>query len=229
MGSPLTMASFRANFDGTAVGTLGLVTPMGGMGGFDQCNAQIGGQVTDTQSHLGIDAVGVTLTGGILGAPKKANTALDGTYVFSGLCFGTYSVEASTPTGYTPSGASSTSVPLDDNESLTINFGFSPKPVVSTAYTTFGQGAWGAKPKGKNAGKILADFFALVYPSGEVEVGIPDTVGRFSVTLTGPEAVTTFLPQGGLPRPLDRSYVDPPSMWKVKHKGKFKHHFMISQ
>jgi len=47
--------------------------------------------------------------------------------------------------------------------------------------------------------------------------------------MTGADVIQTFLPQGGPVVALTKSYVDPISLWKPKHNGKFGHHKMISQ
>ena len=72
-------------------------------------------------------------------------------------------------------------------------------------YTTYTQGGWGAPPHGNNPGKLLADNFATVYPSGVV-------IGRnpnFKLTFTSASAVEAFLPQGGTPGVLTGSATDP--------------------
>src|SRR5206468_12365918 len=64
-GTPFA-GTFAADFDGRAMGPGGAVTPMGLSGSLDQCTAQIGGFVQNTATLGGIDAVAMTMTGGVL-------------------------------------------------------------------------------------------------------------------------------------------------------------------
>jgi hypothetical protein len=65
------------------------------------------------------------------------------------------------------------------------------------------QGGWGAVPHGNNPGAYLHAHFAAAFPSG-LTVGCDKTI-----TLTSAQAVTNFLPQGGSPKALTTSYVNP--------------------
>ncbi len=77
-------------------------------------------------------------------------------------------------------------------------------------FYTYGQGAWGAKPSGGNAGQILAENFASVYPGGFVEVGIPGS-GGFSMKFTSALAIQNYLPASGAPGVLTADLVNPTS------------------
>lgn len=65
------------------------------------------------------------------------------------------------------------------------------------------QGGWGAVPNGNNSGAYLHANFAAAFPAG-LTVGCTKTI-----TLTSAQAVTNFLPQGGSPKVLTASYVNP--------------------
>jgi hypothetical protein len=72
-------------------------------------------------------------------------------------------------------------------------------------FTTYTQGGWGAKPAGKNPGRLLADRFAAVCPTGLV-VGLGMTI-----TFTRASDVEAYLPHGGKEagRSLRRCYTNP--------------------
>jgi len=72
-------------------------------------------------------------------------------------------------------------------------------------FKTFGQGGWGAPPHGGNPGMYLQDHWSLL---DTVIIGC-DTIGGKKLTFTTSQAITEFLPQGGKPRPLDSSCVNP--------------------
>jgi hypothetical protein len=74
-------------------------------------------------------------------------------------------------------------------------------------FTTFTQGGWGAAPHGNNPGALLADNFDAVYGTGCVIIGS----GTKTVKFTSALAIQTFLPSGGTPNKLDKSYTDPSS------------------
>ena len=232
-------------FTGTASGTAGSIPRLEML----NCYGIIGDRVWNDLNQNGIQDVdepgiagaGVTLLHGT-DAPKFQTTDANGNFLFSRVCGGDNQLDVASPAGYTASPSGLGGDPeLDSNGSgvsvnlasgavdRSVDFGFFQVPVVSSAYTTFTQGAWGAKPKPGNAAQILVDYFDLMYPTGEAIIGIPNTAGRHSITVTGAAAVQTFLPQGGLPWKLDRSYVDPAHISLPKHFGKFKGHFMIGQ
>ena len=235
----------EGGFSGNAAGTAGTIPRVEMM----NCYGIIGDRVWNDLNQNGIQDVGEP---GIAGAgvtlvhgsdpPKFQTTDTNGNFLFARVCGGDNQIDVASPAGYTgsPSGLGG-NPELDSNGSgvtvtlvsgavdRSVDFGFYQVPVVSSAYTTFTQGAWGAKPKAGNAAQVLVDYFDLLYPTGEAIVGIPNTTGRHSITVTGAAAVQTFLPQGGLPYKLDRSYVDPAHISFPKHIGKFKGHFMIGQ
>jgi hypothetical protein len=206
--------TFAEDFDGRAMGPGGSVTGMGLSGNLDQCTAQIGGFVQNTATLGGIDGVAMTLTGGVLSEAGKVNTGLDGSYLFANLCFGNYQVEASTPQWYAPSGSTTTLVTLATGQkNLTTNFLFTSTAIQAAAFSTFSQGGWGAKPSGKNPGKLLADNFGTVYGSGGVVIGVTSSTcaasGPFKITMTTAAAIQAFMPQGGAPAALKNCGVTP--------------------
>ncbi len=71
-------------------------------------------------------------------------------------------------------------------------------------WTTYTQGGWGAKPAGKNAGKLLHDNWCSVFGSGCLAVG-----GCKTLNFTNAWAVTTFLPSRGTPNTLCWSHWNP--------------------
>jgi hypothetical protein len=148
------------------------------------------------------------------------------------LCAGTYTVTVPVPTGYLASGPNVQTVTLTSNASgsdtAVTGVNFSLYSVLSqNNYTTLTQSEWGINPRGSNAGAKLAAYFPIAYPSGELVIGVADPTLGFSVTMTGAQFVTAFLPQGGRSVVLARSYVDPMNLWKPKHKGKLANHKLI--
>ena len=195
----------------------------------DACDGKINGSVTNYFNPLmGITDAEIQLTGSANLVPGS-----NGAYGASNLCLGTYQVKVLPPVGWQIYGADTATVTIskmaDGHNSVVsgINFKLYSSPL-NGSFITFTQGAWGTKPRGNNAGALLNTYFNLIYPE-EVVIGIPDTVGRFTITLTGASAVAEFLPQSGKIVALDRSYVDPPSMWKLKHKGKWRNHRKVSE
>jgi uncharacterized repeat protein (TIGR01451 family) len=69
-------------------------------------------------------------------------------------------------------------------------------------FRTQTQGGWGAKPSGNNPGAYLHKNFKKVFPNGII-IGCDKTI-----KLSSAQAVTDFLPQGGSPAVLTKSYVD---------------------
>ena len=169
------------------------------------CSAQIGGTVRNSATAFGIAGVGMTLRDTAANVVSAATTDLAGSYVFMNsdntssqfLCAGAYSVEAAPPQGYTP-GSANQPVTLVSAQHATVDFGFNVAVTVSTAYTTFGQGAWGAKPKGNNPSQTLGTFFPILANGATI------TIGTSSCNIAFPtaDAVRGFLPQGGAPSAL---------------------------
>jgi hypothetical protein len=203
----------------------------------DPCNGRISGTVTDYFNALnGIPGASVELNGV---SPLTVHEILDpadtnGAYAsLANLCVGSYTVTGHAPAGYTLYTTAPYSNALTVNVSTVagnnsnvsgVNFKMYSSPVNTSAFTTFAQGGWGAKPKGQNAGALLATYFNFLYPTGELEIGILDPLPGYSITETGPAAILDFLPQEGRPMPLTADYVDPPSRFKIKHAKKFGHH-----
>ena len=72
-------------------------------------------------------------------------------------------------------------------------------------YCTRTQGGWGADCNGGNAGCILQNHFATVFPTG-LTVG-----GTFTIHYTSSTDVRDFLPAGTQPNVLTQDYTDPTS------------------
>jgi len=75
-------------------------------------------------------------------------------------------------------------------------------------YMTYTPGGWGAPPAGDNVGVYLRDNFTSTFPDGII-LGVLGS-GKF-VLFTGAQAITDYLPSGGIPSVLTMSYLDPES------------------
>jgi hypothetical protein len=237
-GVDVTAANFTGSFaagafSGDAKGVGGGIQKVAGLG---QCTGLVNGRVWNDinrnnlldAGEAGLSGAAVTLTKTGL-PPKSTTTDSNGIYAFPYVCGGDNQIDVAPPTGFLAGSSGSSrvvTVPIGGIVSG-VNFAFFPVPTGN--YETYIQAAWGAKPKNGNAAKLLFDKFNTVYPTGELVIGIPDTVGRYSITMTGADVIQTFLPQGGPVAALTKSYVDPLNLWKLKHKGKWGHHKMISQ
>jgi len=77
---------------------------------------------------------------------------------------------------------------------------------------TYTPGGWGAKPRGENPGTVLHNNFDSVYPvppfpappNGPLVIG-----GDYTITFTGAQAITDYLPAGGPPKVLTKNHTDP--------------------
>jgi len=79
-----------------------------------------------------------------------------------------------------------------------------PNVTCSTnGYLTYSQGGWG---NGGAPGQFLAAKFSMVYPTGYVIIG-----GVKTLKFTSANAIQAFLPQGGTPKALTSSAVNPTS------------------
>ena len=113
------------------------------------------------------------------------------------------------PTGYLVYGLGTQTVTVvtdaNGNDSVlpTVNFQLYQSAVSAASYTTFRQAGWGTKPKGDNAGALLAKYFDFLYPN-DLTIG-----GTFTIVQTSALAVQDLLPQEGRPVPLKADYVDP--------------------
>ncbi|HEY0432479.1 MAG TPA: hypothetical protein VGC95_01325, partial [Chitinophagaceae bacterium] len=74
-----------------------------------------------------------------------------------------------------------------------------------TGYATYTQGGWGTVPSGNNPGTLLKAYYTNVYPSSFVEGG------TYTIKLTSQLAVQNYLPAGGTPNVLKKSYTNPTS------------------
>jgi hypothetical protein len=73
-------------------------------------------------------------------------------------------------------------------------------------FKTYTQAGWGAPPFGRTpGGSYLHQNWGLL---DTVIIGCDSTGGKH-LTFTSSDAVRQFLPQGGMPAPLDTSYVNP--------------------
>jgi hypothetical protein len=72
-----------------------------------------------------------------------------------------------------------------------------------SGFCTWTPGGWGAPPNGNNVATMLYKMFPTVYSSG-VTVG-----GTYTLKFSNPQAITTFLPNGGTPGVLKKSYLNP--------------------
>lgn len=195
---------------------------------FDKCNGSISGVVTDFfNPGTGIPGAEVQISG-----QPNSTTAANGSYSAANLCGGgignaagkVYTVTVVPPTGYTINGSNSQLVAVvtdaSGNDSIVsnVNFQMYAQAVNTANYTTFAQAAWGTKPKGQNAGALLATYFSFVYPTG-LTIG-----GKYTIIENSALAVQDFLPQEGLPMPLTGNYVDPTSRALLQFKGRFAHH-----
>lgn len=72
-------------------------------------------------------------------------------------------------------------------------------------YRTQTQGGWGANPQGNNSGSYVQSNFASAFPNGMM-IGC---ASGYNITLTSAQAVTNFLPEGGSPSVLPKSYINP--------------------
>lgn len=70
-------------------------------------------------------------------------------------------------------------------------------------FRTQTQGGWGAPAHGNNPGSYMQKNFAGAFPNG-LTVGCTNTI-----TLTSAQAVTDYLPAGGTPAVLTKSYTNP--------------------
>ncbi len=191
----------------------------------DPCNGKISGSVTDYFSLSGVSGAEVQLT-----TQPNVVPAANGAYSSaSNLCAGTYTVTALPPTGYAVYGDNSTVVNVVTSADGTANsivsgVNFQMYQTVTTgSFTTFMQAQWGTRPKGNNAGALLATYFDFLYPDDDDALVIGDP-SKFTVTETSAASVLDFLPQEGRPLPLSASYVDPPSRLKLKFARRLAHH-----
>jgi hypothetical protein len=71
-------------------------------------------------------------------------------------------------------------------------------------FVTVGQGGWATSCSGTNWGCVLQSAWDAAYPAGQLLVG-----GVYTLLFDSAAAVRAFLPSGGTPAMLTRSYVDP--------------------
>ena len=102
-----------------------------------------------------------------------------------------------------------------DNNSWAMYFQYCEQPCLPDSpvpcdeqLRTQTQGGWGAKPQGLNPGTFLHSKFAEVFPNGLV-IGCGNTV-----TFTGAQAITDYLPTGGPAKVLSQSFIDPDGQLK---------------
>ncbi len=168
--------------------------------------------------EAGVAGVDVKLldAGGVVIAADT--TGADGSYLFSELTPGTYSVAFTAPAGYTfttPGAGANREADSDADQatgatgSVTLVSGDNVRlldaGLITTTgiFTTYTQGGWGAKPSGNNPGMLLATYFTTLYPNG-VTVGT-----SYTLKFTSASAIEVFLPQGGTAKALTASAVNP--------------------
>lgn len=212
----------NCSFGGGVLGVMGASTQVGML--LDACNGQISGTVVNGLLNSPIAGNQISLAGGDLVTNESRTSAANGSYAFTstgahatGLCAGTYSVNSDVPDGFAPGDlypttrsvtlvvdGSGNDVPSVAGSNV-VNFVF--YPVISSDFKTWGQGGWGAKPNGFNAGWLIQNYYTAPYGSNPLVIGsVP--ANRY-VSLSGPTAVQNFLPQGGKPAALDGAYADP--------------------
>lgn len=210
------------SFGGGILGVMGGSMQYGML--LDACDGQISGTVRNGLLNSPISGNEVSVMGGDLVAAEVRTSTTTGSFAFTssaqhstGFCAGSYQVRADVPDGFAPgdlypttrtvtfvSDGSGHTVPSVAGSNV-IPFVF--YPVVSADYRTFGQGAWGSKPRGLNAGTLLQYYYSVVYGYDPVVIG--NLAANKYVSMSGPVPVQNFLPQGGRPVALDGPYVDP--------------------
>jgi uncharacterized repeat protein (TIGR01451 family) len=191
--------------------------------GVPPCTGKIGDFVWNDLNANGIQNTGEPGIGSVvLQLQNSGGTVIQttsststGYYQFTGVCAGTYSVIAVTPSGYSPvSSLVGTNRAIDSNGSpavvtlatstsvdQTIDFGFVK---YATGYTTYTMGGWGSEPSGSNPGWLLATYFTKVYSAGSVTIG-----GTKYLKFTKAKAIEIFLPNGATPGVLTASATNP--------------------
>lgn len=174
----------------------------------------VDGDGAQETSEPGFANVKVTLTP-LLGSPSVTFTDETGSFEFSNLLAGVYTITVDTttlPSGlrqtYDTDGLSSANQATTTIASTLVNsgvsFGYTAATASTGPFTTQTQGGWGSKPSGGNPGAKLAANFATVYPSGFIQIG-----GQYTLRFTSASAVEVFLPQGGTTKALTASSVNP--------------------
>ncbi|HOI33212.1 MAG TPA: hypothetical protein PLC47_10620, partial [Bacteroidales bacterium] len=72
-------------------------------------------------------------------------------------------------------------------------------------FTTYSKGGWGQKAAGNNVGVLRDQYFDQVYPDSFV-IGDPD---NYTITFDNASDVETYLPGGGGPQVLNKSWINP--------------------
>jgi hypothetical protein len=172
----------------------------------NMCTGQVSGSVTDYfNPSSGIPGAAISVVGSSSSVTLPADS---GPYAADRVCPGTYTVSVIPPLGYAIYGSATTTVTVGTASVAGIDFSLYSTPRVGSAFTTFTQAAWGTKPSGTNAGQVVADYFAFLYPTDGVVIGTPNTAGRYSITERSAAAIQNYLPQAGKSVPLTASYVD---------------------
>ncbi|MGE3488948.1 MAG: MBG domain-containing protein [Vicinamibacterales bacterium] len=140
-------------------------------------------------------ALTATITGFVNGDPASV--------VSGSAALATTAVMAS-PTGAYPIAVTAGTLAAANYEFVFVNGTLTVLPNVTcstTGYLTYSQGGWG---NGGAPGQFLAAKFGMVYPTGYVIIG-----GVKTLKFTSANAIQAFLPQGGRPKALYSSAVDP--------------------
>ena len=196
-----------------------IVAPTGSIGNFVWKDLNANG-IQET-GEPGVGGVTVTLRNSSNVIISTKVTAINGSYLFTGLKSGTYTVTVDNnspalagcvPTIVAAAGSttandsnpnpSTVTLPTNSSNNLTIDFGYRVPPPPG-GFITYTQGGWGAPPHGSNPGAFLLRYFGTVYPNG-LTLG-----GTKTAKFTTAKAIENFLPSGGTPAPLSVSVVNP--------------------
>jgi hypothetical protein len=76
-------------------------------------------------------------------------------------------------------------------------------------FETYTPGGWGARPRGNNAGSLLHDHYADIYPPSPGGVVIGNAGGDYNAKFTSAQAITDWMPSGGTAAALSQDHVNP--------------------
>jgi hypothetical protein len=169
--------------------------------------------ILNTSSESGKSGVTIRLYLGSTQVGSSMTTDANGAYCFKNLMPRVYTVKMSVPGGFSqklaiagPGGTvvNNTSINVAATNLNLASYAFQNFLVCPAAgFTTYRQNGWGAKPNGNNPATFLAKWFPAMYPSG-LAIG-----GSCTIRLTSQPAVQIYLPDGGGPNCLKKSYVNP--------------------
>jgi hypothetical protein len=164
--------------------------------------------------EAGIGGVSVTLSGA---ASRTATTAADGSYEFTGLCAGTYTVTFATPNGFTPSPANqggndatdsdgltpSVTLPNDNTNDQTIDSGFN-----APCAGRIGDFVWNDADRDgiQDAGEAGIGAVTVTLSGAANRTTTTDAVGEYEFTglCAGSYTVTFSTPNGFVASPVNQ-------------------------